>query len=102
MYCHPVPTPRFRRRRPRRWSCPGTGITVNPNATVNGKPAIEFTFLSGEYSYWVSPSDYRPLQFEDSKAGSDGVSGVALGRFPIERLLTGAAASQDLVSLDAQ
>jgi hypothetical protein len=83
-------------------SCPGTNITVNPNATLDGKPAIQFTFLNGEYSYWVSPSDYRPLQFEDRNAGSDGVSGVALGRFPIERVLTGAAASQNLVSLDAQ
>jgi len=84
-------------------SCSDTDITVNPNATVNGKPAIEFTFLSGEYSYWASPSDYRPLQFEDRKAGSpDGASGVALGRFPIERLLTGAPASQNVVSLDAQ
>jgi hypothetical protein len=84
-------------------SCPDTNITVNPNATVNGKPAIEFTFLSGEYSYWVSPSDYQPLQFEDRKAVSpNGASGVALGRYPIERLLTGAAASNELLSLDAQ
>lgn len=84
-------------------SCPDTNITVNPNATVNGEPAIEFTFLSGEYSYWVSPNDYLPLQFEDRKAVSpNGGSGVARGRFPIERLLTGAAASQDLVALDAQ
>jgi hypothetical protein len=84
-------------------SCPDTNITVNPNATVNGKPAIEFTFLNGEYSYWVSPSNYQPLQFEDRNAVSpDGASGVALGRYPIERLLTGAAASQSLVSLDAQ
>jgi|SRR5579862_777941 len=84
-------------------SCSDTNITVNPNATANDKPAIEFTFLNGEYSYWVSPSDYRPLQFEDRKAVSpNGMTGVALGRYPIERLLTGAAASHDLLSLDAQ
>lgn len=89
------------------YACPDcsahTDVVVNPSATVNGKPAIEFTFLGGQYSYWASPSDYRPLQFEDRKAVlPDGQSGVALAQYPIDRLLTGAAASASLVSLDAQ
>jgi len=89
------------------YACPDcsahTDVVVNPSATVNGKPAIEFTFLGGQYSYWASPSDYRPLQFEDRKAVlPDGQSGVALAQYPTDRLLTGAAASASLVSLDAQ
>src|SRR5579862_1033001 len=89
------------------YACPDcsahTDVVVNPSATVNGKPAIEFTFLGGQYSYWASPSDYRPLQFEDRKAVlPDGQSGVALAHYPIDRLLTGAAALAGLVSLDAQ
>jgi hypothetical protein len=89
------------------YACPDcsghTNVVVNPSATVNGNPAIEFTFLGGQYSYWASPSDYRPLQFEDRKAVlPDGQSGVALAHYPIDRLLTGAAASASLVSLDAQ
>jgi hypothetical protein len=85
--------------------CPPRGdTTVNPHAEVNGTPAIGVTSgaassgpgwrISGEYSYWVRASDYRPLQFEDRRGW--------LGRSPIERLLTGAAASPSLVSLHAQ
>ncbi len=89
------------------YACPDcsthTDVVVNPNATVNGQPAIEFTFLDGQYSYWASPSDYRPLQFEDREAVlPDGQSGVAIAHYPIERLLTGAAGSASLVSLHAQ
>ena len=76
---------------------------MNPNATVSNEPAIEFTFLGGQYSYWASPSDYRPLQFEDRKAVlPDGQSGIALAHYPIDRLLPRRPASPSLVSLDAQ
>ena len=40
-------------------------ITVNPNAMLDGKKAIEVTFNGGRSSYWISPSTYKPLQSED-------------------------------------
>jgi hypothetical protein len=70
-------------------------VTINPNAVLNGKPAIELTFDRGRFSYWISPSTYQPLQVEDRFF-------PGIGRFPIARVLTGSAASPKLVSLQAQ
>ena len=70
-------------------------VTINPNAVLNGKPAIELTFDRGRFSYWISPSTYQPLQVEDRFF-------PGIGRFPIARVLTGSAASPNLLSLQAQ
>jgi len=70
-------------------------VTINPNAVLNGKPAIELTFDRGRFSYWISPSTYQPLQVEDRFF-------PGIGRFPIARVLTGSAASPILLSLQAQ
>ena len=79
------------------------GVTVNPNAVLDGAPAIEFTFDRGRFSYWASPSDYQPLQSEDREDSlPDGQDGVGITRYPIERILTGPAASPSLLSLQAQ
>lgn len=70
-------------------------VTINPDALLNGKPAIELTFDRGRFSYWISPSTYQPLQVEDRFF-------PGLGRFPIARVLTGSAAPRNLLSLQAQ
>ena len=78
-------------------------VTVNPNAVLDGAPAIEFTFDGGRFSYWASPSNYQPLQSEDRHDSlPDGQAGVGIVRYPIERVLTGASASPSLLSLQAQ
>jgi hypothetical protein len=78
-------------------------VTVNPNAVLDGARAIEFTSDGGRFSYWASPGDYRPLQSVDRQDRlPDGQSAVGTDRFPIERVLTGAAASPSLLSLPAQ
>jgi hypothetical protein len=40
-------------------------VTANPNVLLDGARAIEFTFVRGRFSYWVSPRTYQPLQVED-------------------------------------
>lgn len=78
-------------------------VTVNPNAMLNGAPAIEFTSDDGRFSYWASPADYRPLQSIDRQDRLPrGQPAVGIDRYPIERPLTGAAASPSLLSLQAQ
>jgi hypothetical protein len=78
-------------------------VTINPNAVLDGKHAIELTFLGGRISYWISPGTYRPLQSVDRQDGlPDGQGGVGISRYPIERLRTGSAASPNLLSLQAQ
>jgi hypothetical protein len=78
-------------------------VTVNPDAVLDGVPAIELTFDRGRFSYWISPSSYQPLQVED-RADSlpDGQAGVGITRYPIARVLTRSAASPSLLSLEAQ
>jgi hypothetical protein len=76
---------------------------VNPKAVIDGAPAIEFTFDGGRFSYWASPRDYHPLQSEDRRDSMpDGRGAVGITRYPIERVLTGPAASPSLLSLQAQ
>jgi hypothetical protein len=70
-------------------------VIINRHAVLNGKPAIELTFDRGRFSYWASPRTYQPLQVEDRFF-------PGITRFPIARLLTGAAASTNLLSLQAQ
>lgn len=70
-------------------------MTINRNAVLNGKPAIELTSDRGRFSYWISPRTYQPLQVEDRFF-------PGISRFPIARVLTGSAASPNLVSLKAQ
>lgn len=78
-------------------------VTVNPNAVLDGAPAIEFTFDGGRFSYWASPGDYLPLQSEDRRDSlPDGRGAVGITRYPIERVLTGASASPSLLSLQHQ
>ena len=68
---------------------------INPHAVLDGKSAIELTFDGGRFSYWISPRTYRPLQVEDRFF-------PGITRFPIARVLTGSAASPNLLSLQAQ
>jgi hypothetical protein len=78
-------------------------VTVNPNAVLDGTRAIEFTLDGGRFTYWASPGDYRPLQSVDRQDRlPDGQRAVGVTRYPIERVLTGAAASPSLLSLVAQ
>jgi hypothetical protein len=70
-------------------------VAINSKAVLNGKPAIKLTFDHGRFSYWISPHTYQPLQVEDRFF-------PGITRFPIARLLTGSAASPNLVSLKAQ
>lgn len=78
-------------------------VTVNPNAVLDGAPAVEFTFDGGRFSYWASPSSYQPLQSEDRRNSlPHGQGGVRIVRYPIERVLAGASASASLLSLQAQ
>lgn len=70
-------------------------VTISRNAVLDGKPAIELTSDRGRFSYWVSPRTYQPLQVEDRFF-------PGISRFPIARVLTGSAASPNLVSLKAQ
>lgn len=83
--------------------CEYPNVTINTHATLDGKPAIELTFVHGRFSYWISPRTYQPLQVED-RADSlpDGQGGVGIGHFPIARVLTGRAATPRLLSLQAQ
>jgi hypothetical protein len=79
------------------------GVTVDPGAVLDGAPAIEFTFDGGRFSYWASPSDYRPLQSEDRQDPlPDGGRGVGITRYPIDQVFYGSAASPSLLSLEAQ
>ena len=81
----------------------GPNVTVNPNAMLDGKNAIELTFDGGRFSYWISPSTYKPLQSVDRwDSLPDGQGGVGIVRYPITRVLTGSAASPKLLSLRAQ
>jgi hypothetical protein len=68
---------------------------INRNAVLDGKPAVELTFDRGRFSYWISPRSYQPLQVVDRFF-------PGVNRFPIARLLTGSAASPNLLSLQAQ
>jgi hypothetical protein len=78
-------------------------ITVNPNAVLDGKKTIEVTDDGGRFSYWISPSTYKPLQSVDRwDRLPDGQAGVGIIRYPIARVLTGSAASPKLLSLRAQ
>jgi hypothetical protein len=78
-------------------------ITVNPNAVLDGKKTIEVTFDRGRFSYWISPSTYKPLQSVDRwDRLPDGQAGVGIERYPTARVLTGSAASPKLLSLQAQ
>jgi hypothetical protein len=78
-------------------------VVVNSHALLDGKRAIELTFVHGRFSYWLSPRNYRPLQSEDrSDSLPDGQRGVGIDRYPIVRVLTGSAASPSLLSLQAQ
>jgi hypothetical protein len=78
-------------------------MTVNPHAVLDGKKAIEITFDDGRFSYWISPSTYKPLQSVDRwDSLPDGQGGVGIERYPIVRVLTGSAASPKLLSLRAQ
>ncbi len=70
-------------------------VAINPNAVLNGKPAIELTFDRGRFSYWISHGTYQPLQVEDRFF-------PGITRLPIARVLTGSAASPNLLSLQAQ
>jgi hypothetical protein len=70
-------------------------VAINRHVVLDGKPAIKLTSDHGRFSYWISPHTYQPLQVEDRF-----FPGIA--RFPIARLLTGSAASPNLVSLEAQ
>ena len=70
-------------------------VTIDPNAVLNGKRAIKLTFDRGRFSYWISPRTYQPLQVEDRLF-------PGMTRFPIARVLTGSAASPNLLSLQAQ
>jgi len=79
------------------------GVTINPNAVLNGTRAIELTFVHGRFSYWISPRTFQPLQSEDRQDGlPDGQPGVGITRYPVARVLTGSAASPKLLSLQAQ
>lgn len=73
------------------------GVIVNPHATLHGAPAIKITFDHGRFVYWAAPGSYRPLQSQDTW---DRVSGIT--RYPIYRVLNGAAAALDLRSLQAR
>jgi hypothetical protein len=78
-------------------------VTINPHAVLDGKPAIKLTFDGGRFSYWISPSTYQPLQSVDRQDSlPDGQGGVGIDRYPIARVLTGSAASANLLSLKAQ
>jgi hypothetical protein len=78
-------------------------VTINPNAVLDGKKAIELTFVGGRFSYWISPSTYQPLQSVDRQDSlPDGQGGVGISRYPVVRLLTRSAASPNLLSLQAQ
>lgn len=78
-------------------------MTINPNAMLDGKKAIEITFNGGRFSDWISPSTYKPLQSLDrSDSLPDGQGGVGIIRYPFVRVLTGSAASPKLLSLRAQ
>ena len=70
-------------------------VTVNPHAMIDGQPAIEFTSDGGRFTMWASPQDYTPLQMVDH-------DGRSVTRYPLERVLTGPAASPSLLSLQAQ
>lgn len=78
-------------------------VKINRNAVLDGKKAIELTDHAGRFSWWISPSTYKPLQSEDRwDSLPDGQGGVGIFRYPIARVLTGPAASPKLLSLRAQ
>lgn len=59
------------------------GVKVDPDATLDGAPAIRITAeTDGEISeYWVSPTDYSPLQYVDRIAGSAGQTTITYGLY---------------------
>lgn len=78
-------------------------VKVTRDATLNGRPAIELTFVGGRFTYWISPTTYQPLQSVDRRDSlPDGQGGVGINHYPIVRVLTGPAASPRLLSLQAQ
>jgi hypothetical protein len=78
-------------------------VTVDPNAVLDGQRAVEFTSDNGRFSYWASSTDYRPLQSVDREDQlPTGQAAVGTDRYPIERVLTGAAATPNLLALQAQ
>jgi len=84
-------------------ACAHPNVTINVNATLNGKPTIELTSDGGRFSYWISRGNYQPLQSEDRQDSlPNGQGGVGIVRYPIARVLTGSASSPTLLSLQAQ
>jgi hypothetical protein len=79
------------------------GTKINTHAMLDGKHAIEVTFDSGRFSYWISPRTYQPLQSVDRwDRLPDGQGGVGITRYPIARVLTWSAAPHSLLSLHAR
>lgn len=75
---------------------------IDSHATLEGKRAIELTFDRGRFSYWISPRTYQPLQSLDREDSlPDGRGGVGITRYRIARVLTGSAAPNSLLSLQA-
>ena len=70
-------------------------VRIDTHAVLNGRRAIELTFDRGRFSYWISRNTYQPLQVVDRF-----FPGVT--RYPVARVLSGAAASPGLLSLEAQ
>lgn len=88
---------------PQCMGCAHPNVTINANATLNGKPTIELTSDAGRFSYWISRGNYQPLQSEDRYDSlPNGQGGVGISRYPIARVLTGSAAPPTLLSLQAQ
>ena len=71
------------------------GTRIDRDAMLDGARAIKLTSDRGRFNYWISPRTYQPLQVTDRH-----FPGVT--RYPIAQLLTGPAASTELLSLKAQ
>jgi hypothetical protein len=77
------------------------GVNVDPSETLDGAPAVRITSADGSVTYWASANTFRPLQVM-SKMDANAGATVRTTRFPTTRLLSGAAASQSLLSLTSQ
>jgi hypothetical protein len=83
----------------------GPGVTVNPNASINGESAINITDQTEPrtlYKLYVQPQTYTPLQLSETSPthGNDTAPSTITTTFNIyETLPAGAASMPDLAQL---
>jgi hypothetical protein len=75
------------------------GVTVNPNASVNGESAISITGSNGAVTLYVQPGTYTPLQFVVTRGSGRAQQTITATFSTYETLPTGSVSMPNLAQL---